>query len=125
MTDTYRPQGLDPAVATWYAGREDVLVQSAINQIRTLQFKMPDHVGPYRPGPWPTDWWSVFWETLEREGVVEQRRLFVRMWKEENASGGYQKSLDEVFSVDHERHEYIVAGQQDLEAFADGGVVGE
>lgn len=110
-----------PAMQAWYEEREAEIVQRAIDVIRVYQFKMPDSIGPYRDtaAPWPNTWWEEFWRSLERK--IEERAVFVRYWQECNQEGGYQTSLPEIFSVDHERHGYIMAGQVDLTAYADGG----
>lgn len=108
-----------PAEAGWY-DREDGYVQSAIEMIRVYQFKMPDGIGPYRDpkAPWPNDWWDAFWESLEREVVVEQRKLFIRRWLERNAPGGRQDTLDAKM---REWHPYVVLGQTDLANFSEEG----
>jgi len=124
MTDD--PLAPPPAEAAWYDEHEDDFVESAISMIRVYQYKMPDGIGPYYhwEQPWTQDWWTRFWEMLEREAVVKQRRLFINRWKERNQPGGRQRTLDMLDRHDPERCPYIVAGQQDLDAYADGGPPG-
>lgn len=98
----------------WFDQREDRHVSRAIDMIRVYQYKMPDGIGPLRGGPWPQDWWTAFWRRLDH--TTEERATFLRTWAERQP-GGYQKTLTEAFSVDHDRHPYIRRGQQTLEAF--------
>lgn len=114
------PDGLDPAVADWF-DREDRYIEQEIEMIRVFQVKMPDSIGPLRGGPWPNTWWEEFWRSLEREAVVDQRREFVRRWRERHQDGGRQATLAEKLDRNEpERHRYFRGGQRDLSDYAEG-----
>lgn len=108
---------IDAAVRDWYE-RERRHVEREIDLIRVYQFKMPDGIGPLRGGPWPKTWWEEFWRKMEFHN--EERPVFLRLWRERNAPGGRQQTLDEAFAMSDELNPYVRAGQQRLDSFVDG-----
>lgn len=110
---------LAPAIAAWYAEREDQLVEREISLIRVYQFKMPDGIGPYRGGPWPSTWWEEFWRSLER--VSERREEYLRLWRERHQDGGRQTELAGYLEMDPALCPYKRHGQQRLRDFGIGG----